>query len=100
MTLVAKGGILYVMYMSKKASITEARRTLRALVQAAQQGIPTDITNRGEVVARIVKPANDAGGTAEALLRIRAALKKPVGRRGRIHVSSRKSVALTSRDPG
>jgi len=84
------------MYMSTRVSITEARRSLRRLIQAAQQGARIDITNRGEVVARLSRPANDLGSAAEALLQARARLAS--GRRGkRYDVSSRKSQALTSR---
>jgi prevent-host-death family protein len=85
------------MYMSTQVSITEARRSLRKLIRAAQQGARIDITNRGEVVARLVRPANDLGSTADALLRARARLA-PTRRRGSRHdVSSRKSLALTAR---
>jgi prevent-host-death family protein len=81
--------------MSRRVSITDARRTLKSLVRAAQQGASIDITNRGEVVARLVRPANDLGDTAEVLLRIRAGWSS--GRRGgrSIDVSTRKTEALT-----
>jgi prevent-host-death family protein len=83
--------------MSRRVSITNARSDLKALVRAAQLGASIDITNRGEVVARLVPPANDLGTTAEVLLRVTAG--RSSGRRGgrSIDVSSRKSEALTGR---
>jgi prevent-host-death family protein len=84
------------MYMSRRVSITDARRTLKALVRAAQQGTSIDITNRGEVVARLVQPANDLGDTAEMLLRIRATRSPGRRRTGATNVSTRKNEALTN----
>jgi prevent-host-death family protein len=88
-------------HASQRVSITEARRSLRSLFRKAQRGTPIEITNRGEVVARLVKPASDAAGTADALLRVRAGLKEPArGHRGRMKVSFHKNLALTSRKDG
>jgi prevent-host-death family protein len=83
------------MYMSRRVSITDARRTLKALVRAARQGASIDITNRGEVVARLVRPANDLGDTAAVLLRLPTG-RRPHRRGGRVvDVSTRKTEALT-----
>jgi antitoxin (DNA-binding transcriptional repressor) of toxin-antitoxin stability system len=85
------------MYMSRRVSITNARKALKELARSAQLGASIDITNRGEVVARLVPPANDLGTTAEVLLRIRTG--RSAGKRsGRsIDVSSRKNEVLTGR---
>lgn len=86
---------MYILYMTRKVSITQARALLPALARAAQQGAEIQITNRGEVVARLVQPANDAGATVDRLLRARRALA-PTRRRGRRgDLSTRKSWALT-----
>jgi prevent-host-death family protein len=91
---------MYILYMSKTVSISEARANLPALVRAAQQGAEIQITNRGEVVARLVRPANDAGDTVDRLLRARRALA-PIRRRGRRgNISMRKSWALTESPRG
>ena len=45
------------MYMSKLASIAEARNHLPALVRAAERGAPVVITRRGEPVAVLVSTA-------------------------------------------
>lgn len=85
------------MYMARRVSITNARRALRELARSAQLGASIDITNRGEVVARLVPPANDLGTTAEILLRIQA--RRSARKRGvrTIDVSSRKNEVLTGR---
>jgi antitoxin (DNA-binding transcriptional repressor) of toxin-antitoxin stability system len=92
----SRRAILYKIYMSRRVSITNARKDLKALARAAQLGASIDITNRGEVVARLVPPANDLGHTADVLLRLRAGSS---GRRGgaSIDVSSRKNEALANR---
>jgi antitoxin (DNA-binding transcriptional repressor) of toxin-antitoxin stability system len=84
---------VYSMYMTRRLSITEVRKQLPALVREASRGASVEILNRGEVVARLVGPANDVASTAEALLATRARLPR-ARRRRRVHVSLRKNVHL------
>jgi antitoxin (DNA-binding transcriptional repressor) of toxin-antitoxin stability system len=90
--MVSPRGLMYILYMARRLSITEVRRRLPTLVREAGEGRSVEILNRGEVVARLVGPRHDAASTADVLLAVRA--RQPRSRR-RLDVSTQKNLHLT-----
>ena len=83
---------MYKLYM--QLSISDARKQLPELVRRAQQGEVIEITLRGEVVARLLAPEQDAGSAAEKLLAAMGATRRRKTRRP-TDVSRRKTEYLT-----
>jgi len=88
---------MYILYMTRQYSISEARQRLPELVRCAQRGEIVDITVRDEVVARLTPARSNASSLAKKVLALRKKLEKEASKGGPTDVSSRKSEYLTRR---